>query len=233
MSARPFDLPRFLSSQALFGALGAPELERLAQASSLRRLSRGDIVFRAGEPCTEFHVVVLGQIKLFAISPKGMEKVVQLAGPGHSFGEAIMFLDLPYAVSAEVLCETLLVTIPKQAVFDEIEREPRFARLMLAALSRRIHSLMRDVQSNALQSGMERVIGYLLNTHEEGDDDIGHHPLVVALPVSKATIASRLSITPEYFSRVLHELDAAGLIRVDKRDIHIPNPKALAAYTPR
>jgi CRP-like cAMP-binding protein len=45
--------------------------------------------------------------------------------------------------------------------------------------------------------------------------------VTVSLPVSKATIASRLSLTPEYFSRVLHELEAAGLVRIDKRDVHI------------
>ena len=54
--------------------------------------------------------------------------------------------------------------------------------------------------------------------------------LQVSLPVSKATIASRLSITPEYFSRVLHELEAAGLIRIDKREIHIPDVERLANY---
>ena len=52
----------------------------------------------------------------------------------------------------------------------------------------------------------------------------------VSLPVSKATIASRLSLTPEYFSRVLHELEAAGLVRIDKREIHILDAHALANY---
>lgn len=52
----------------------------------------------------------------------------------------------------------------------------------------------------------------------------------VSLPVSKATIASRLSITPEYFSRVLHDLEAAGLIQIDKRDIHIPDTARLASH---
>lgn len=45
-----------------------------------------------------------------------------------------------------------------------------------------------------------------------------------------SVISPRLSITPEYFSRVLHELGAAGLIRIDKRDIHIPDAKRLANY---
>jgi hypothetical protein len=54
--------------------------------------------------------------------------------------------------------------------------------------------------------------------------------LRVSLPVSKATIASRLSLTPEYFSRVLHELEGEGLIQIDKRDIRIPDPGRLARY---
>ena len=54
----------------------------------------------------------------------------------------------------------------------------------------------------------------------------------MSLPVSKATIASRLSLTPEYFSRVLHELESAGLIEIDKRDIRIVDSKRLAAYQP-
>ncbi len=53
---------------------------------------------------------------------------------------------------------------------------------------------------------------------------------MVSLPVSKAAIASRLSLTPEYFSRVLNELETAGLIHVDKRDIHIPDTARLANY---
>ncbi len=52
----------------------------------------------------------------------------------------------------------------------------------------------------------------------------------VSLPVSKATIASRLSLTPEYFSKVLHELEAEKLIEIDKRDIRIIDVKRLAGY---
>ena len=56
--------------------------------------------------------------------------------------------------------------------------------------------------------------------------------ITVSLPVSKSTIASRLSLTPEYFSRVLHELEAAKLITVQRRDIHIHDTAKLAGYQP-
>ena len=109
-------------------------------------------------------------------------------------------------------------------------RDPRFALRMLAGISRRlhglVHGLVHDVEAYALQSGIQRVIGYLLRDIAESSDA----PVTVSLPVSKATIASRLSLTPEYFSRVLHELEAAGLVRIDKRDVHILDAQALASY---
>jgi CRP-like cAMP-binding protein len=227
MDLRVFNIPRYLSVQPLFTDLSAPELERLAQGCMLRRLGRGDTVFRVGEPCEEFHICVTGQVKLYAVSPAGAEKVIDLIAPGQSFAEALMFTGRPYIISAQALTDTLLLTVKKHAVEDEIARDPRFALRMLAGISRRLHGLVHDVEAYALHSGMQRVIGYLLR---DVDADNGDAPVTVSLPVSKATIASRLSLTPEYFSRVLHELEGAGLVRIDKRDIHILDAQALATY---
>ena len=226
MDLTRFDLPRYLSMLPLFQDMGPPELQRLAQGCRLRQLARGDDVFHIGEPCTEFHVTVSGQVKLFAVSPAGQEKIIELVAPGGSFAEALMFTDKPYFINAQALSETVLLSVSKHSVLQEIERDPKFCMRMLAGLSRRLHGLVKDVQAYSLHSGVERVIGYLLRElPEQGEDASGAKRIV--LPVSKATIASRLSMTPEYFSRVLHELEGKGLIEVDKREIRIPDPKRL------
>jgi CRP-like cAMP-binding protein len=46
-------------------------------------------------------------------------------------------------------------------------------------------------------------------------------PYVVTLPAPKAVVASRLNVTPEHFSRILHDLAEAGLIKVDGREVTI------------
>jgi len=230
MDMRAFDLPRYLSVLPLFTDLSAAELARLATGCSLRRLARGDTIFRVGQPCEEFHVTVTGQVKLFAISPSGQEKVIELVGPGHSFAEALMFTGKPYIINAQALTDSLLLSVSKQAVLTEIEQDSRFALRMLAGISRRLHGLVHDVQAYALHSGVQRVIGYLLRD-QVAEDCVNGEVITVSLPVSKATIASRLSLTPEYFSRVLHELEAAGLIEVDRRDIRIRDASALTNYT--
>ena len=129
------------------------------------------------------------------------------------------------------LTDTLLLSIGKAAVLAEITQDPRFALRMLAGISRRLHGLVHDVESYALHSGLQRVIGYLLRD-QAAEDCVSGEVFTVSLPVSKATIASRLSLTPEYFSRVLHELEAAGLVRIDKRDVHILDAQRLARYHP-
>jgi CRP-like cAMP-binding protein len=228
LDVRTFDLPRYLAILPLFTDMQPAELQRLADGSQLRRLGRGDTVFHVGQPCEEFHVTVVGQVKLFAISPSGQEKVIELIGPGNSFAEAFMFIGKPYMINAQALTDTLLLSVGKKAVLDEIALDPRFALRMLAGISRRLHGLVHDVQGYALHSGLQRVIGYLLRDQGENDSN----SITVSLPVSKGTIASRLSLTPEYFSRVLHELEASGLIEIDKREIRIPDAKRLAAYQP-
>lgn len=229
MTDRPFDVERYLAVLPLFSDIGAPALERIAERTQVRRLTRGEMVFHAGQPCEAFHVVVIGQVKLFVLSPAGQEKVIDVVGADKSFAEALMFLGQVSMINAQALADTLLLTVQRQTVMDEVERDPRFALRMLAGMSRRLHSLVNDVQANALQSGIQRIIGYLLRELQErgeGDAQGG----VVSLAVSKATIASRLSLTPEYFSRVLRELEDAKLIEVDRRDIRILSAERLAAY---
>ena len=252
MDTQHFDVARYLANLPLFQETTAQELQRLAAGCRLRRFGRGEAIFRVGMPCEEFHVTVMGQVKLFAISPAGQEKVIEIAGPGITFAEALMFTERPYIINAQALSDTLLLSVGKDAVVDEIERDPRFALRLLGGISRRLHGLVHDVQAYSLHSGMQRVIGYLLSSlPEESARTLptleayagqGSAPasaaahtaiaLKVSLPVSKATIASLLSITPEYFSRVLRDLETEGLIHIDKRDILIPDAMRLANYTP-
>ena len=232
MDLEKFNLPRYLATLPLFSNMRDEELQRLATGCQLRRVERGKVIFRTGDRCHEFHVNVLGQVKLFVISPTGTEKVVELVGPGNSFAEAVMFMGVPYVLSAQTLTDSLILSIEKDVVLREIGASPEFALRMLAGLSRRLHGLIKDVEAYALHSGVQRVIGYLLGDRMT-ESDAASEAITVSLPVSKAAIASRLSLTPEYFSRVLNELETAGLIHVDKRDIHISDTARLANYQPR
>lgn len=214
----------WLQRLPLFSEIEPASLQRLAAATRLLALDKGELALRAGDRCEAFFVNLGAPVKLFVIAPSGNEKVIELISAGQSFAEALMFLGRPSPVNAEALGPTQLLVLPREAVLDAMAADPRLALQMLAGLSRRLHGLVGDVQAYALQSGVQRVIGYLLR------DAADTGPSVVELAVSKATVASRLSLTPEYLSRVLRELEDGGLIRVDGRRIAIASVEGLAGY---
>src|SRR6266540_3011203 len=185
----------FLANLPLFKELAPAEIDRIATGTTELHVPRGEILFNKGDPCTGFHLVIYGQVKLSFVTPQGSEKVVEIVGPGFSFGEALMFMEKPYVVRAQALADSLVLHVSRDAVFAELERNPKFARKMLAGLSRRLHGLIADVESYSLQSCTQRVIGYLLRQGE--DQAAANSAYAVTLPTSKAVVASRLNLTPE------------------------------------
>ncbi len=220
----------FLANVPMFRDASPEELDRIGKGTRIIHARRGELLFRKGDPCPGFHVVIYGQVKLGCTAGSGADKVVEIIDPGMSFGEAIMFLDKPSVVYAQTLADSMLVCVGKSAVFEELERNPAFALKMLAGLSRRLHGLVSDVEAYSLHSGIERVIGYLMREDDTDTDTAHAAPFDVSLPISKNVLASRLNLTPQHFSRILGALTEAGLIEVDGRVIRILDPARLRAF---
>ncbi|MDP5238625.1 Crp/Fnr family transcriptional regulator [Uliginosibacterium sp. 31-16] len=212
------DVRGLLGRLPLFAAVDVESLDRIAGSVTEHRLARGEVLFRQNSPCTGFYLVAHGQIKLAVTAPNGNEKVLELIPAHMSFGEAVMFLGRPFPVTAEALTDSLVLGVPREPVQELIDTDKLFARKMLAGLSLRLHSLVKDVEGYALRSSTQRLIGYLLG--EAGAEDKAG-ALEIDLPTSKQVLASRLSVTPETFSRILHNLSSAGLVEVEGKTIRV------------
>lgn len=218
----------FLATVPLFKELSEEELDRVAARVRKVRVDRGEMLFHRGEEANGLHVVVKGQVKLAFLSARGDEKVVDIIGAGQSFGEAVMFMESRHVVTAQALLPSLLLYIPRDVVFEELQREPRFARRMIAGLSRRLHHLMGDLEARSMQSGTQRLIGYLL--HDCAATPAPDGSMEITLPTTKGVIASRLNLTRESFSRILHELTVAGCIEVKGRHVRVLDAEHLRSF---
>jgi len=220
---RSFSKTAFLSLQPLFRALDADSLARIATATQVIEAPRGSVLFRRGDRCAGFHVIVHGQVKLAVSGSQGSEKIIELLGPGHSFGEAVMFLGQPYHVGAETLADSKLLLVSREGLLAELQRDPALALRMLASLSARMHGLVAELEAQTVKSGSERVAAYLLRLSERQAGPVRR----LQLPARKNVIASRLNLTKEHFSRILHALSAAGLITVEGQQIVIHDAESL------
>lgn len=217
---------KILSHLPLFQALDAGQLKQIADGTRELHLDKGDALFRRDDPSDGFYVVVFGQIKLVIGSAQGNEKVVEIIGQRQSFGEAMMFLDRAYPVTAVALADSLLLHVARSDVDHLLATDPSFARGMLAGLSLRLHSLIKDVESYTLRSSTQRVLGYLLQHCAEDEAQAAD----IALPASKQVVASRLNLTPETLSRILQDLTRNGLIEVLGRTVRIPDLRRLREF---
>ena len=212
-----------LAQIPLFSGLTEEDLLRMARGSRRESYDRGNILFHKGDPCHGFHLIQKGQVKLAFVSADGNQKVVDILREGNTFGEAVMFMKKPYVLMAQALTDCQLIHFSKDAIFQEIERDKDFCLNLIAGPSHRLHHLIKELELHSLCSGKDRIIGYLLGEIEQAGDANPHGAVVVQLQTHKGTIASRLSLTQEHFSRVLHELVHDGMIQVEGRRILIPD----------
>lgn len=213
-------IERFLTSVPLFRTLEARDLARIAGGVSDLDAPRGTFLFRKGDASRGLFIVMSGQVKLALQAPDGSEKVVELVGPGGTFGETALFLDQPHGLTAETLSHSRVLHVAKGTVLQELERTPGLMRGLITSLSRRLQHFLSDLEGYTLRTGSERVAGYLAGMLPE---NAGAEPAELLLPASKGIIASRLNLTQEHFSRVLRDLSREGLIRVSGRKVSVPD----------
>lgn len=220
---------RYLAQLPLLCELHRDELDHITASTRVIDLKRDDTVFRAGIKLAGCYCVLRGQLKLSVLAPTGAEKIIELVGPGMTFGEALLFLDSPSPVTAQAIERSRVAFIPKGLIFDLIEHSSQFTFRLLAGLSQRLHHLVADLEAFCLQTSSQRVIGYLLREAKMTDDTCKRARVV--LPTKKNLIASRLNLTPETFSRTLHHLAEEGLITVSRKKIDIQDVEQLRQFS--
>ncbi|TAK47356.1 MAG: Crp/Fnr family transcriptional regulator [Betaproteobacteria bacterium] len=219
---REIKLEAFLANLPLFRGLGEEALARLGAGARRLRLARGDTLFHEGERPEGFYAVVHGEIRL----TRDAGRLVNLIGAGRTFGEPVMYLEKPYHLSATALKDSLLVQVSKPAVLAEIERNPKFARRVIVDLARRVEMMVRELETYALGSAVQRLISYLLREAPPAAPG----GFEMTLPMAKRALASRLNLSAEHLSRILGELQERGLLEVRGRRIRIPDLPRLRGH---
>jgi CRP-like cAMP-binding protein len=214
-----------LKSLKLFSNQSNELVRFLTASSELLQVVRGEIICEKGVQPSGLYCVLDGGVKVAVISHHGNERVMEIVGPGGMFGEASMFSQRPCPVYAEALAKSQLVYLRRSAIIDAVTRYPDFALSLFNGMSERLLRLVRDVEICCLQPASDRVMSFLLDNAVAADDGTGQ--ALVQLPAGKAVVASNLNLTPETFSRELHQLAAKGLVQVERRYIQVNDMEAL------
>ena len=206
----------------LFSAMDESSLKKLLGACPTRIFPAGSRVFSPLEGAENFYIILAGRVKVYQLSLKGDEQILHLYGSGRTFGEAAMWACIRYPAYAEVLTETILLSISRKTLKNLIESNAELAMAMLAGMSSKLREFNLLIEKLALKEVPARLAGVLLELSKQTGGN------TVRLRQTKRELAAQIGTIAETLSRTLKKLKTAGIIEVKGSDIKIINPNALA-----
>lgn len=210
-----------LRSAHLFANLSPEQLEQVGRKARHIALEEGKVLFSQGEPADRFFFLLRGQVKLYRLSAEGNEKIIEIVGAGHTFAEALMFLSRPrYPVSCAALAPAEVIAVDAADFTAMLRGSVDTCMMLLGELSQRLRGLIAEIDRLSLQSATCRIAGYLLSKAPPDTDEY-------QLDVPKGVVASRLSVKPETFSRIVKHLSDERIIAVHGGLIRILDRRAL------
>jgi CRP-like cAMP-binding protein len=210
-----------LSTSHLFSELTETQMDRVRRHSHVTDMVEGESLFFQGDNATSFYLVLSGRIKLFRLSPEGKEKVVEIMEDGATFAEALMFMDEPhYPVTATALSPSRVIGINCKDFKSMLRESIDTCFLLLGKMSFRLRGLIREIDALSLDTGTVRTVAYLLHQSAPDKDSF-------ELKIAKSVIASRLSVKPETFSRILKNLHEQEIVSIDGRNVTIHDRDAM------
>ena len=213
-----------MRSNHLFADMDQQDFESIVRGTLARKLYTGEILFTQQQPASDFFMLVEGKIKISLLSFDGAEKVVDIIKAGSTFAEAIIFNGMEgYPVNSKALDDSTVLRINAKDYIQVLSNSPKACLKIMGRLSVRLHWLVNEIDRLSLHNASYRLICYLL---EDIPEDCVEKT-DVKLSAAKRIIASRISITPETFSRTLKSLSGKGLIEVHDEHIVINNPAEL------
>ena len=217
---KQLDIRELLVRAPLFTSLNRNWCEILANSAQVHRLLKNQFLYRRGDAATGIYLVAVGQIKASIPVPRSRHgKVIEMFGPGDSFGETLMLLNHPHIVDAQALDDSVVIWLDKRDIEQVLSVEAEFALQLLKNVSRRFETLLHDIETVSTHNASERVAEYLLKQPREGTQ--------TQLKFSKCLIASRLGLQAESLSRALQRLSKDHLISVHGSHVEILNEQGL------
>ncbi|MFH1804722.1 MAG: Crp/Fnr family transcriptional regulator [Pseudomonadota bacterium] len=213
MRSRPLsdDDKAILAEVPLLAALGEDRFAGLVRGCRVEFHERGTHLFRAEDIADHFYVMLSGQLRLVRTSAQGIETVMHfLASPG-AFAEAVTLAGRPYPVNCEVVHDSEIAAIPREAYLEVLRAAPEVAGDVLSGLLEWERFLMREIYRLRHANPLQRIAFFLLDFEDRQRENAENDGQDIDYP-EKRQIASRIGMTAETFSRSLRKLENMNFI---------------------
>lgn len=211
----------------LFARLDEARLAPLAASLRARRYRNGETIFHQDDPGDALHVVAAGAVKIVLPSAEDEEPaIIATLRPGDFFGELALFDDAPRSATAIALGPTETLVLRREAFLELIDEDRSLRHALLSSLADEIRSITAHVQDLHFLDLPGRLSRRILREAESvapGADG----SVRLAWPYTQAELAGMIGGSRQSVNRLLADLAARGLIKLERDALAIPDRAAL------
>lgn len=121
-------------------------------ADTVKKLKRGEILFKEGETPKSVFLIQTGKIALMS-ERSGKSLEVAVLGPSQVLGEAALFsTTAKHEYTAEALQETKLLEVPLELMKAQFEKCPPGIKLMTKSLSDEMRSMRKTIKMSKMET---------------------------------------------------------------------------------
>ncbi len=184
-------------------------------------LPQGKVVFRPGDPCVQFPLIVSGSIRVQRVTESGREIVLYRVTANETCILTIASLLATESYAAEAITETEVVAyVLRSGPFkDLMNQSSSFRALVFEGYSRRITSLMSKIEELICTRIDVRLAERLLELM-----DANHR-----ITTTQQSLAADLGTAREVVGRALNSFERSGWVNLSRGAIVINNASALSA----
>src|SRR5579871_5276194 len=160
VEASESDLAALRQSWCLDG-LSTEGLRRLAARGVVRTYGAGAVLWTAGSPITEIHIVLDGEVRAVR-SRNGRQHVVHTEGRGGTLGDVPMFAGGTAPATVVVPSAARCLALSRRALELATRDDPAVAWCFLRQLGRRVRILVDRLDAVTARSVSSRLAAFLL-----------------------------------------------------------------------
>lgn len=211
-------------------ALPVHEQEKLAATMTLRTLKRGERYWSDGRPSEGFSFVVRGNVKLITNTEAGREAILEIAGGGELLCGNAPCAFAPYCCSTLAMEDgTEVLSIPRWAFMEALERNPDAARSLLHEMACRGQSMCKRVEELSAGQVAQRVAKLLLRLADRAGVERSGEGIWVPIQLSRQDLADLCGTTIESAIRVMSSFARSNIVKSATRGFVICDSERLAA----
>lgn len=208
--------------------LNFPALEKVKDkawdsvSSEVKRMQvkPGTVLFRDGDVCNAYVLVISGSVRVQKVDPNGHEIVLYRVEEGQSCMLTTTCLLGSQVYPAEGVAETDvdLVVLPKESFERALSSSAGFRQFVMSNVGFRITDLMMLLEDVAFGRMDARLARFLLKSGEKSSG---------VLDFTHKQVAVELGTAREVVSRLLKDFERKGLVTLSRNQIQLQAPDKL------